>query len=297
MSSHGAHAGGGDGSGLVTGDAVVVDLRLAKLPSRSLAFLIDVTLQVIALFVLAFLLGAVASVADDALAFVLVFVASIAVLVGYPATMETLTRGRTVGKLALGLRAVRNDGGAIRFRHALVRALAAVVEIYLCFGAIAVITSLLSPEGKRVGDYMAGTVVVRERAPKTLTTQLWVPSSLQPWAASLDLSRLQSATALSARQYLSRAHSLNAEARSSIGRSLANEVAGQVSPPPPTGVSAELFLNVVLAERARRAQAGEPAAEGWSAAPAGPPPTAPTGPPALSGPDEPNTKGGFAAPS
>ena len=96
---------------------------------------------------------------------VVIFVSSVAIIVGYPATMETLTRGRTVGKLALGLGSVRSDGGAIRFRHALVRALAAVVEMYMCSGAIAVITSLLSPEGKRVGDYMAGTIVVRERAP------------------------------------------------------------------------------------------------------------------------------------
>ncbi|MEO8108167.1 MAG: RDD family protein [Actinomycetes bacterium] len=289
MSQLGGYASA-DGSELVTGDAVVVDLRLAKVPSRSLAFSIDLILQVVALIAIALSVGVVASATDDVLAFVYFFVASIAVVVGYPATMETLTRGRTVGKLALGLRAVRNDGGAIRFRHALVRALVAVVEIYVCWGAIAVITSLLSPEGKRVGDYAAGTVVIRERAPKSGKNDSlpWVPSSLRPWAAALDLSHLQAATALSARQFLSRAGSLKDEPRSSIGRSLANEVALQVSPPPPAGVSAELFLSVVLAERSRRAQAGEPSSPGALAA---------TAQPATVVPEPPETNGGFVAPS
>lgn len=278
-----------DGGGLVTGDAVVVELRLAKLPSRTLAFIVDVTLQIAALFALTFLLGALATATDDVMAFVFVFVGSIAVLVGYPATMETLTRGRTVGKLAVGLRVVRNDGGSIRFRHALVRALSAVVEIYLCFGAIAVVTSLLSPEGKRVGDYLAGTVVVRERAPSASVGTLWVPPALQPWAGTLDLRHLQASTALQVRQFLGRAHSLNAGARTSLAHSLADEVARQVSPPPPAGVSAEMYLGVVLAERSRRAL-GEPQAP--------PVPPAPPAPPAgRTAPDDAAEPGDFTAPS
>jgi len=292
------HRGTGDGAGLVTGDAVVVDLRLAKLPSRAIAFLIDLVLQVGALVALTFLLGATSGLADDVLAVVFVFVGTIAVVVGYPVAMETLTRGRTVGKLALGLRVVRDDGGAIRFRHALARGLMAVVEIYLCFGAIAVITSLLSPEGKRVGDYLAGTVVVRERAPTSPTAQWWLPPSLQPWAASLDLTRLQPATALSARQFLVRAASLNDGARDALGRAIADDMFRQVSPPPPPGVGPEIFLNAVLAERSRRATiAGAPAS--GSPAIEAPPPTIST--PEISttsgeAPPEENA-GGFSAPS
>jgi uncharacterized RDD family membrane protein YckC len=284
------------GPDLVTGDAVVVELRLAKLPSRTLAFLIDVTIQVIALFALTFLLGAMATATDDVLAFVFVFVGSIAVLVGYPAAMETLTRGRTVGKLAVGLRVVRGDGGAIRFRHALVRALSAVVEIYLCFGAVAVITSLLSPEGKRVGDYLAGTVVVRERSPSAPTPAPWIPSSLRPWAETLDLRQLQASTALQVRQFLGRAHSLNAGARTSLAQSLADEVARQVSPLPPPGVSAEMYLGIVLAERSRRAQEG--AAETTARPGAQEPPSlSPTVDAAPAAPDGAAEPGDFTAPT
>ena len=48
-----------------------------------------------------------------------------------PTTLETLTRGRSLGKLALGLRTVRDDAGPIGFRHAFTRALVGVVEIWL----------------------------------------------------------------------------------------------------------------------------------------------------------------------
>jgi uncharacterized RDD family membrane protein YckC len=289
--------GAGEGSGLITGDAVLVDVRLAKLPSRTLAFVIDLALQVVAFTALTFLVGATSGLADDVLSVVLLFVGTVAVFVGYPVTIETLTRGRTVGKLAVGLRVVRDDGGAIRFRHALARGLMAVVEIYLCFGAIAVFVSLISPEGKRVGDYLAGTVVLRERAPAATPAQWWLPASLQAWAASLDLSGLQPATALSARQFLVRASSLNDDARAALGQSIADEMRRQVSPPPPPGVGAETFLNAVLAERGRRgalvsSPVSKPSSAPASTAEAQPAPQAPAAAPApAEGTD------GFTAPS
>ena len=64
---------------------------------------------------------------------------------GYPAVFETATRGRSLGKMALGLRVVSDDGGPERFRQALFRALAGVIEIWTFAGGPAVICSLLSP--------------------------------------------------------------------------------------------------------------------------------------------------------
>ena len=283
------------GSGIITGDAVVVELRYAKLPSRSLAFALDLLIQITVLVVMTLLLGALTSFADDVMVYVLMFVITLGIFVGYPVTCETLTRGRTVGKLAVGLRVVRDDGGAIRFRHALVRALLAVVEVYI-FLAISVITSLLSPEGKRLGDYLAGTVVVRERAPRSPVQKSyapWIQPALQPWAATLDLSRLQPTTAMGVRQFLSRAQSLTADARQRLGASLYAEVTEQVSPPPPMPVPAETYLAAVLAERARRA---EGAAAPVTASPAAAPAIADAPPPEAVESTE-RSDHGFAAPS
>ena len=70
-------------------------------------------------------------------------VAPVLVLVGYPLAFETATRGRTLGMMAMGLRVVSEDGGPERFRQALFRALAGVIEIWMLMGAPAVICSVL----------------------------------------------------------------------------------------------------------------------------------------------------------
>jgi uncharacterized RDD family membrane protein YckC len=295
------HEGVAPGTGIITGDAVVVELRYAKLPSRSLAFGIDLSIQIAALLLLTLLFGVLSGFTDAVMFYVVVFVVTIGIFVGYPVTCETLTRGRTVGKIAVGLRVVRDDGGAIRFRHALVRGLLAVIEVYL-FLAISVITSLLSPEGKRLGDYLAGTVVLRERAPRQYNRQdlpPWMPPELAPWAATLDLSRLQPATVMSAGQFLSRRSTLSNDARVRIGSALQAEVAQQISPNPPLPMPPEVYISVVLAERRRRAvaaaTAAAPAAPGPRVEPAHPAPIRQQRA-APAPPDEQSDGDGFAAP-
>jgi uncharacterized RDD family membrane protein YckC len=237
---------------LVTGEAVVLELRLAKLASRLLSLLIDLIVQGVLLVVGLLVIGGVAGSADDAAAAAIVLVFLVLVIVGYPVAFETLTRGRTLGKMALGLRVVRDDGGPIRFRHALVRAMAAVIEIWITAGAVALVVSLASSQGKRLGDFLAGTVVVRERVPTSSAAVVTMPPQLAWWASGLDLSRLPDDLALAARQFLSRSRELAPEIRDSMGARLAASVAACTSPPAPAGVPAWAFLSAVLAERRRR---------------------------------------------
>ena len=67
-------------------------------------------------------------------------------LVIVPPSSRPLSRGKSLGKLAVGARIVRDDGGATGLRHALIRALAGVVEIYLTIGA-SPRSSVSSPAG------------------------------------------------------------------------------------------------------------------------------------------------------
>src|SRR4051812_50057979 len=101
--------------------------------------------------------------ADAAVSAAVGVVAVVAVFVGLPVTVETLTRGRSLGKLAAGLRVVRDDGGPLRVRHALVRGLLAGVEIFATLGRVALITPLLNPRGKRPRGPLPGTVGLRGR--------------------------------------------------------------------------------------------------------------------------------------
>ena len=153
---------------LVTGEAVALDLPPASVGLRILSGTLDYLIVGFLVFTVTF--GAVALVQrlDAALQTAIVLLVSIAALVGYPVTIETLTRGRSVGKLAAGLRTVRDDAGPITFRHALARGLIWVVEVYLLWGIPAVISCVVTARAKCIGDIAAGTYVVRDRVRASL---------------------------------------------------------------------------------------------------------------------------------
>jgi uncharacterized RDD family membrane protein YckC len=236
---------------VVTGDAVVLDVQIAQLPVRALSAMIDCTVMFIAYIIGVLLWATTLTQFDTALSGAVLIIFTVLTLVGYPLGFETATRGRSLGKMALGLRVVSEDGGPERFRQALFRALAAVIEIWIFAGGPAVICSLLSPKGKRIGDVFAGTVVISERAPR-LTPPPQMPPQLAWWASSLQLSGLGADQAELARQFLSRASQLDTRVRDQIAFRITGEVVAQVSPPPPPGTPPQLVLAAVLAERHRR---------------------------------------------
>jgi uncharacterized RDD family membrane protein YckC len=242
-------------SQLVTGEAVVLQVRIARMPTRALACAIDFVIQAIALgLLLAVLFGFLITGASTALSAAIVTVVALLVLVGYRAVMETLTRGRTLGKMMLGLRVVRDDGSSIRFRHALVRSLLWLfVDFAPWFGSSpGIVSSLMNKQGKRIGDMVAGTVVIRERHQPMASPPLFVPGHLVQWAQSLELSRLSDELANTSREYLARYTELEPAAQIALGDALAFRVGGVTAPAPPVPISSPAFLSAVLAERRRR---------------------------------------------
>jgi uncharacterized RDD family membrane protein YckC len=284
---------------LVTGDAVVLDVQIAQLPVRALSAMIDVTVVFVGYILGTLLWAATLTQLDDALSAAVLIIFTVLSLVGYPVIFETATRGRSLGKMALGLRVVSEDGGPERFRQALFRALAAVIEFWIFLGGPAVICSLLSSKGKRIGDFFAGTVVISERAPR-MSPPPPMPPQLAWWASSLQLSGLAPEQAELARQFLSRASQLTPAVRDQMAYRITGDVVAQISPPPPPGAPPQLVLAAVLAERHRRElerlRVPPPPAvppPQWpqgSAQPTYPPPAQPVSPPA-------SASGGFTPPS
>ncbi|UGY91752.1 RDD family protein [Streptomyces gobiensis] len=240
-------------SELVTGDAVVLGLRPARLPSRALAIFIDlVVLWAVYLTLTLVLLTAMAGL-DEAAGAAVAVALLVLVLMGGPVAVETLTHGRSLGKVVCGLRVVREDGGPIRFRHALVRGLIGFVEIQLTIGTVACIASLVSARGRRLGDVFAGTLVIRERIPVGQPVAMPPPP---PWLAGyfgeLDLSRVPDGLWLAVRQYLMRMGQLDPQVSWSLAERLAADVAACTGTPPPEGVPAAGYLTGVMAERQAR---------------------------------------------
>jgi uncharacterized RDD family membrane protein YckC len=280
---------------VVTGDAVILDIQIAQLPVRALASIIDI-LVIVAGYIVGVLLWAITlSQLDDALSAAILIIFTVLTLVGYPVIMETTTRGRSLGKMALGLRVVSEDGGPERFRQALFRALSGFIEIFMFTGGPAVICSLLSPKGKRIGDIFAGTLVISERGPK-LTPPPAMPPMLAWWASSLQLSGLGAEQVELARQFLSRAPQLDPRIRDEMAHRVLHEIATRISPPPPPGVPPQHVLAAVLAERHRREVARLIPPTPSAPAPYPPPQAPPYAPPPATPPPPPRQTGGFAPP-
>ncbi|ARH91490.1 RDD family protein [Streptomyces sp. MOE7] len=241
-------------SELVTGEAVVLGLRPARLPSRGLAVAVDVAVAWSIYIAVSMLLVSATSSMDSAAIAAVSVAAFVLVQVGIPIVVETLSHGRSLGKVICGLRVVREDGGPIRFRHALVRGAMGAIEIVLTMGVVAAIASLVSARGRRVGDVFAGTLVIRERMPAAEVGRVLPP--VGPWPVAnlggLDLSRVPDGWWLAVRQYLTRMGQLDPQVGAAMAGRLAEDLRGFTGVPGPAEAHPAAYLAAVVAERQAR---------------------------------------------
>jgi uncharacterized RDD family membrane protein YckC len=249
---------------LVNGEAVEVDVRYARLGSRALALVLDIAVQVVLAFflfivVLTLVPMALGDMVDDALLRTISVLVLVTVFIAYPTTMETMTNGRSLGKRALGLRVVREDGGPIRVRHALTRTLVGVAVEWpglimpLVTWVVSMLTMTFSPRGRRLGDLAAGTFVIHERSAAEWGWMPAMPRPLSRWAATADLSSVDDDLALAARHYLARERDIRQPYHNRFADGLAAEMIERIPQHPPLGTPPLALLAAVLAERRRRA--------------------------------------------
>lgn len=239
---------------ILSGEAVAIDVQPVGFILRAAGALIDMVIgfAVFVAFVLLQIWLLSQGLLDEQTLPILTIWASVLSFLVLPITIETALRGRSVGKLAVGGRIVRVDGGAITFRHTFIRALIGVLEIYMTFGGGAVITGALTARSQRLGDLVAGTYAQRVRTPALPQHSPYLPPSLADWARVADVARLPDRLARRVSQFLSSADQLSPAARTRIARELAREVSGFVSPLP--HAPAEDLLRGVTALRRQREQ-------------------------------------------
>ena len=243
---------------LITGEAVALDITPATVANRITSGLIDYGVYALGTGVSVLVVMALAvadgSELEDNLAFLQAVLSLVALvwLAVIPLLVEFLSGGRSLGRIVTGARVVRDDGGTVRLRHCLVRTLLAVVEIWGTWAVPALCASVVSKRGKRLGDMLAGTYVVREHHRSQTAPPLLMPPELTEWAAGTDLRALPGYLSLTARTFLQRASSLMPASRHQLGLELASQVQEYVSPPPPAGTHPERFLAAVLTERRNR---------------------------------------------
>ena len=288
---------------LVTPEAVVLSFETAGLGSRVPAMLIDLAIQGGVLF-----LGSVALVlltantsgdTANVAATVVLLLLFTGVVLGYPIAFETLWRGRTPGKAALGLRVVTTEGAPVRFRHAAVRSFLGLIDLWATTGAVAVLSILLTRDNQRLGDLAAGTLVLRERsgAGRPRVAAFPPPYGLEAYTATLDVAGLTPDEYGAVRSFLLRAPSLPPPVRAGLAGELAGTVAARMRHTPPPWLAPEPFLACVAAATQARSAPAAPPVAAWSEAAAvwgRAAPPSPMGP--VPAPPPPATAGGFVAP-
>ncbi|HEV2892883.1 MAG TPA: RDD family protein [Actinomycetota bacterium] len=253
---------------MVTPEAVALEFRTANLGSRILAYLIDMVVVVAGILAGLFAVALIGQASDvvvpDWVALTIVLVLLPSWWLGYFIAFETLWRGRTLGKAALGLRVVTKEGAPVRFRHAAIRGLLGLVDFLILGGFLAVVFILFTRDNQRLGDLVAGTLVLRERsalaAPAPVTFA--PPPGLEHYAATLDPSGVGIDDYQAVRTFLLRAPSLSPGPRSALALQLANPLAARLRPPPPPGVSPELYLQCVAAAYQQRQRLAAPGPAG-----------------------------------
>ena len=237
---------------VLTGEAVALDVQPIGFFLRALGAFIDV-LAGIAVFLL---LGLVTSwlvgqsILDILTLPILAIGVLVTVMVVIPTVVETITRGRSLGKLAVGGRVVRADGGASGFRQSFIRALVGVFEIWFTLGAVAAIVGAFTPRSQRLGDLMAGTYSERTRTPRLPPPGAGAPPVLGEWVAVADVARLPDRLSRRIAQFTHNAAGMQPAARARVASALAAEAAEHVSPVP--RVDPETFLRGVTAVRRDR---------------------------------------------
>jgi uncharacterized membrane protein SpoIIM required for sporulation/uncharacterized RDD family membrane protein YckC len=256
-----------------TPEQVVVSYTIAGVGARATAALIDYAIiwaLIIAFWVLLIMLAnAIAPGADPtaettaaqssgAWAVSLVILISFAIQWGYYVLFEALWDGQTPGKRWLGIRVVQDGGYSVSFAASAVRNIARVVDMQpVFFYSVGIVSAAISKSGKRLGDMMAGTIVVRERLSKGAKLEVHATETTTELATSLS-----DADFVLLDRFVSRLDTLDGDRRRTIAAQLVDrfhaEIGSSGSPP--------LASLLALHEREKAARAAGAAPRGATGA-------------------------------
>ena len=154
-----------------TPEQISLEYPLAGLGSRFLALVLDSLLQgaiaLVVVLIVILLMPGMDALSPEGVKWLIAFWIFVGFLLywGYFALFETIWKGQTPGKRVLGLRVIKENGGSIGASEAMSRNLLRAIDSLGGY-AVGILTIFLNKQNKRLGDYVAGTVVVHEHAAK-----------------------------------------------------------------------------------------------------------------------------------
>jgi uncharacterized RDD family membrane protein YckC len=239
-----------------TPEQTALDFQVAGIGSRFLAVAIDLLIQSLVGFVVGFgglmLVGLIATTLPRAAmwAFAILFLFFFFLYFGYYAFFEIFWNGQTPGKRKIGIRVIKDSGRPLTPAETIARNLMRIVDWLPGFYAIGLVSAILNKENKRLGDLVAGSLVVREASfsdlkPAWQTVPVTVASTLPPLGAD----RLSAEECALIDSYLARRNALDPDVRYRMGEEIYRRVKPKLTLPTDQVLYADKVLEALTYER------------------------------------------------
>ena len=261
-----------------TPELVSLEYPVAGIGSRAIACLIDYTIQTVAWFLVLMLIALIGSMVDassthvstsspksspsEAWVMAIMFLILFAFQWGYFTLFETFWNGRTPGKRILRLRVMQQNGRSIGFLDAFTRNLLRVADIIPGFYLVGLIAVFATRQSQRLGDLVAGTIVVHEQK---IETPLWDGNGARHLTAGLarvfpvqmarssgipadKVGRLTEADLELLENFNSRKLDLPLETCAALAARLAQQMAAKMQTEVPSDVSPDTFLDSLASD-------------------------------------------------
>jgi uncharacterized RDD family membrane protein YckC len=234
---------------IATPEGVSLELVLAGVGSRFMARLLDTVIELAIIFALAAGISATSAPGSvRAVARVLIFL----VVFAYDVPFELWNGGRTIGKVAAGIRVTGIDGDRVGFFASAIRNIMRIIDFLPLFYAVGVTSMVSTKRDQRLGDLAAGTIVVRDRFPGLVSHTPAPPTVPVEAIATWDVSAIGPGELATVHQFLDRRLSLPMPVRAHFANELAYRIGPKVAGAP-YGTHPEYLLEgVVVAKQARR---------------------------------------------
>jgi uncharacterized RDD family membrane protein YckC len=241
-----------------TPEQTSIEFPLAGIGSRFLAVLIDTLIQIAVLIVLGLIFVGLgfsfsatgfgqSSTAAVWVSAILIFVYFL-LMYGYFMLFESIWNGQTPGKRLTHLRVIKDSGQPITAIDAVGRNLLRLVDQLPIAYGIGVLCAWISPQSKRLGDYVAGTVVVHEKPFETVAPQ-WDAPAQSSATHQYGANRLTPEEFALVETFLSRRSALDAGVRYDTAASIVRRIESKLTLPPEGKPSAEKILEELSYER------------------------------------------------
>ncbi|MDR1158799.1 MAG: RDD family protein [Oscillospiraceae bacterium] len=234
-----------------TPEQVTLSFELAGLGSRCLALALDMLFQGFAfwlLFVGFLATGSYLSGNGSSLYTAAMILAAALLFFVYFIVFEGILHGRTPGKILCGLRVIRRDGRPLGWAGATVRNLFRLLDFLPSFYAVGVVSMFLSAESRRIGDFVAGTVVVRDTRARAASLIALRSAAQSAGPGRLSRYPLRESERVLIRDLLSRRAQMDRRTFDALCRRIAQPLFEKFHIPPPNRVHSEGFLRMLWEE-------------------------------------------------